>query len=189
MSDTVTDVVNIRRATTDADLDDVADMWTRSSERLQRLGYDQWSYPVKWHNILRSSAERKLWVVSLDHDRPIATITLENEADDFWLPENDPEDALYAHRLVVDDGYRGTELGSALLDWAARRARAVGKTWLRLDAWKSNTDLHKYYLDRGFTFVRIAPGPDELSGACFQRRSDFELHRGPHVREEDDDLN
>ncbi|MGH3865544.1 MAG: GNAT family N-acetyltransferase [Pseudonocardiaceae bacterium] len=63
----------------------------------------------------------------------------------------------------------GAELGSALLDWAARRTRQAGKSWLRLDAWKSNPALHQYYLDRGFTLVRIDDNPADPSGVCFQR--------------------
>jgi hypothetical protein len=42
---------------------------------------------------------------------------------------------------------------------------------------------YEYYLDRGFSFVRMAPDP-EPSGACFQRRADIELHLGPDIREE-----
>jgi hypothetical protein len=61
--------------------------------------------------------------------------------------------------MVVEAHARGGELGSVLLDWAARSARQAGKSWLRLDAWKSNPALHQYYLDRGFTLVRMNDNP------------------------------
>lgn len=67
--------------------------------------------------------------------------------------------------------------------WAAHRARQADKSWLRLDAWKSNTALHQYYLDRGFTLVRIDDNPADPSGAYFQRPSDVELRLGPEVIE------
>jgi hypothetical protein len=86
--------------------------------------------------------------------------------------------------MVVEAGARGGELGSALLDWAARRARRTGKSWLRLDAWKSNPALHQYYLDRGFTLVRIDDNPADPSGVCFQRPATVELHAGPDVVED-----
>lgn len=85
--------------------------------------------------------------------------------------------------MVVDDGARGSELGAALLDWAAWRARKAGKSWLRLDVWKSNSALHQYYLDRGFSFVRMDGNPADPSGACFQRPASIELHLGPDVME------
>jgi len=160
----MTKLVHIRRAVTEAELTAVADMWTRSSHRLRRLGFDQWQYPVKWENIRSSATDRNLWLVTTSHGKAIGTLTVEQKADHYWLPSDNPDDALYAHRMVVDDGYRGSELGSALLDWAARRARQADKSWLRLDAWKSNAALHQYYLDRGFTLVRIDNNPADPSG-------------------------
>lgn len=183
-ADPVTKSVRIRKALTEGDVRDVADMWTRSAERLRRMGLDQWQYPVKWENIRRTAADQTLWLVATSGGAAIGTITVESRADPYWLPSDDPDDALYVHRMVVDDGFRGGELGSALLDWAARRARVVHRSWLRLDAWKSNPGLHQYYLDRGFSLVRIDDDPADPSGACFQRPASVELHLGPDVIED-----
>jgi GNAT superfamily N-acetyltransferase len=139
---------------------------------------------VKWENIRRTAANGTCWLVTADDGRIVGTITVESHADPYWLPSDDPDDALYIHRMVVDNGARGSELGSALLDWAARRARQAGKSWLRLDAWKANPALHKYYLDRGFSLVRIDDNPSDPSGACFQRAASVELHLGPAVIED-----
>ncbi|MGH3824717.1 MAG: GNAT family N-acetyltransferase [Pseudonocardiaceae bacterium] len=158
-------------------------MWNRSVAWLRGRGLDQWNYPVKWENIRRTVSDGTCWLVS-DSSRAIGTITVESRADPYWLPSDDPDDALYVHRMVVDEGARGGELGSALLDWAARRASRAGKHWLRLDAWKSNPRLHQYYLDRGFSLVRIDDNPADLSGACFQRAASVELHIGPDVVED-----
>jgi GNAT superfamily N-acetyltransferase len=120
---------------------------------------------VKWETIRRTAANGTCWLVTTGDGRIVGTITAESEADPYWLPSDDPDDALYIHRMVVDSSARGSELGSALLDWAARRARQAGKSWLRLDAWKSNPALHKYYLDRGFRLVETmprTPGPPRL---------------------------
>jgi hypothetical protein len=70
-----------------------------------------------------------------------------------------------------------SDLGSAILDWCGEEASSQGKPWLRLDAWTNNPDLHKYYLDRGFTLVRIVHGPDIVSGALFERPSDEPARR------------
>jgi GNAT superfamily N-acetyltransferase len=161
----------------------VATLWNRSAAWLRSRGLDQWQYPVKWENIRRTAANGTCWLVTADDGRTVGTITVESQADTYWLPSDDPDDALYIHRMVVDNGARGSELGSALLDWAARRARKAGKSWLRLDAWKSNPALHKYYLDRGFSLVRIDDNPLDPSGACFQRPASVELNFGPDVIE------
>lgn len=176
--------VHVRQASTEGDIEKVAAMWNRSVAWLRNRGLDQWNYPVKWENIRRTVADGTCWLVSHGDGRAIGTITVESGADSYWLPSDDPDDALYVHRMVVDEGARGGELGSALLDWAARRARQAGKHWLRLDAWKSNPGLHQYYLDRGFSLVRIDDNPADLSGACFQRTASVELHVGPDVVED-----
>ncbi len=159
-------------------------MWTRSSARLRRRGLDQWQYPVKWENIRRSASDMALWLVADPEGRTAGTITVSCQPDRYWLPSDNPTTALYVHRMVIDDGFRGYELGSAMLDWAARRVTNAGKYWLRLDAWKSNPGLHRYYLNHGFTLVRVDADPTDPSGACFQRPATVELGRGPEVIED-----
>lgn len=179
--------VHVRRAVTEADIVEVATMWTRSADRLRSQGLDQWQYPVKWENIRRTVADGTCWLVTNADSRAIGTITVEPTADPYWYLSDDPDNALYIHRMVIDDGSRGQELGSALLDWAARRARKAGRSWLRLDAWKSNPALHQYYLDRGFSLVRIDDNPSDPSGVLFQRPARVELHRGPDVIDDSKD--
>ncbi len=171
--------VYVRQALTEYDIVEVATMWNRSAAWLRSRGLDQWQYPVKWENIRKSVAEGTCWLVTTAEGKVTGTITVESTADPYWLPSDNPDDALYVHRMVVDDGARGSELGAALLDWAAQRARKAGKSWLRLDVWKSNSALHQYYLDRGFSLVRINDNPSDPTGVCFQRPAPVELHRGP----------
>lgn len=166
---------------------DVATMWTRSAARLRSRGLDQWQYPVKLENIRRTVADGTCWLITDTDGRTVGTITVEPTADPYWHPADDPDNALYVHRMVVDDGARGTELGSALLDWAARRARKMGRSWLRLDVWKSNPALQQYYLDRRFSLVRIDDNPADPTGALFQRSACVELHRGPTVIDDSKD--
>lgn len=104
--------------------------WRSPAARLRSMSLDQWQYPVKWENIRRAVADGTCWLATTADGRAISTITVESTADPYWLPSDHPDDALYIHRMVVDDGARGSELGSALLDWAARRARKAGKSWL-----------------------------------------------------------
>ncbi|MGH3721559.1 MAG: GNAT family N-acetyltransferase [Pseudonocardiaceae bacterium] len=181
----MTEPVRVRRVLTEDDIVEVAAMWTRSAAWLRSKNLDQWQYPVKWENIRRTVADGTCWLVTDRDGRAVGTITVEFGADPYWDLSGDPDNALYVHRMVVEAGARGGELGSALLDWAARSAKRAGKSWLRLDAWKSNPALHRYYLDRGFTLVRIDDNPADPSGTCFQRPATVELHAGPDVVEDD----
>lgn len=114
-----------------------------------------------------------------DGVEPAATITLttyvdvdslwtpERDPEALWYPEDDPADALYAAKMMIPLARAGQRLGGELLDWASGRAYDAGLTWLRLDAWTTNTRLHDYYRRQGFQHVRTVAS--RLSGACFQR--------------------
>jgi GNAT superfamily N-acetyltransferase len=98
------------------------------------------------------------------------TITLDEYADpDFWGPDDDPRDALYVHRMIIDRRYAGQKVGAEVLDWAAGEAARQGKKWLRLDAWQTNGELHGYYRRQGFEHVRTLNYTHRPSGALFQR--------------------
>src|SRR3954469_8928168 len=66
----------------------------------------------------------------------------------FWGDQ--PEDAAYVHGLVIDRRQAGQALGAAALRWAEERARAGGRTYLRLDHAADNVRLARYYRERGF---------------------------------------
>lgn len=175
----MTEVVTLRRAQR-GDIALVAEMWTKSAAWLRDQGSDQWQYPVKMYNIEAAVAGGNCWLAERA-ESAIGTITVDVNAEpQLWPPEDHPEDALYVHRMVVEEAERGGELGSAMLDWVGERAISSGRHWVRLDAWRSNITLQKYYMDRGFELVRIVADPSG-SGACFQRPATTRLGRGPCI--------
>jgi GNAT superfamily N-acetyltransferase len=176
----VTAVVVLRQAHTREDITLVADMWARSAAWLREQGSDQWQYPVKIYNIEAAVAAGNCWLAQRD-ESVIGTITVDAAGDpQLWFPEDRPDDALYVHRMVVEEPERGSELGSAMLDWVGEQTTASGRHWVRLDAWRSNTALHRYYLARGFELVRVVDDPSG-SGTCFQRPASVRLGRGPRI--------
>lgn len=171
------------------DLPEILSLLEEAIGWLGRAGLDQWQYGpnpvIRMGSALRRSLSGgTVWVVHDSDSVLTATITLDERADpEFWLPSDEPDDAFYAHRMVVRRERKGLYLGSAMLDWASRKAAAAGKTWLRLDAWSSNSTLHAYYLREGFETVRILRYEHRGSGALFQRRAGVELHRSPGLVE------
>lgn len=169
----------------EADL--VAGMWAEAAAWLASRSSDQWQYPPRRERIEASIAAGECWL-AFDGGRAVATITLDRHADpDFWVPDDDPDDALYVHRMVVRRSSAGGEIGSALLDWASLRAARAGLSWLRLDAWRSNYHLRAYYESRGFVLVRVVDAAGRRSGALYQRPAGRVLGLGPAVREDPSD--
>ncbi|MFJ5595372.1 GNAT family N-acetyltransferase [Streptomyces noursei] len=141
---------------------------------LVNLGTDQWSAPFPEEHIAASVRAGEVFLVKAgEGSEAAATVTLDRAIDpellDLWTPEERAEPALYVHKLAVDRQYAGRDLGGQILDWAGDRAAREGARWLRLDAWTTNTGLHRYYLRHGFQHVRTTTKPTEVSGWLAQR--------------------
>jgi GNAT superfamily N-acetyltransferase len=67
----------------------------------------------------------------------------------FWYDVPEGESA-YIHRLAVRRAAAGTGLSTAMLRWAADRARGLGLRYLRLDCDPRRTKLCSFYEARGF---------------------------------------
>ncbi|MEW2315210.1 GNAT family N-acetyltransferase [Streptomyces bauhiniae] len=168
--------LSIRPARPD-ELGTVETLLRGASSWLASRGIDQWQYPPHRDRIM-AALEQGVCFLAFEDEEPIATIQVDEFADpEFWTPDDDPNDALYVHRMAISREAAGGGIGGRLLDWAADRAAWQGKGWLRLDAWKDNEGLHRYYKGAGFTLLRIVNLPHRRSGALFQRVS----RRVPHA--------
>ncbi|MCM0673602.1 GNAT family N-acetyltransferase [Micromonospora phytophila] len=159
------------RVATEADLDRLLAILNGAVIWLQQRGLDQWGGCPWQADELRPSLEAgTLYLAEAGGGPPIATMTLDARPDfDFWTAEDDPQSGLYLSHVAVDRSCRGRGIGSWLLDEATRKAAHDGKKWLRLDAWKTNTQLHVYYRRHGFQQLRTVHVPGRNSGTLFQR--------------------
>jgi GNAT superfamily N-acetyltransferase len=141
---------------------------------LASQGHDQWQpgQPrVPTAATTLDAINRGACYLAYEGTELVGTITVDDRADpEFWTPDERAKTALYVHRMIVAQGARGRSLGMALLDWATDHARQTGRPLLRLDAWKTNEALHRYYKRQGFRHVRTVDLPHRGSGALFERR-------------------
>jgi GNAT superfamily N-acetyltransferase len=142
---------------------------------LSEQGTDQWqpsamrTHPPAERTLAASIGRGEVFLMRED-DRVVGTLMLDDYADpDFWTADDDPGSALYVHRMIVTREASGRDLGGAMLDWAAKQAARTGRAWLRLDAWRTNLALHRYYERHGFIRVRTVDLPHRGSGALYQR--------------------
>lgn len=163
------------RPAREADIDAIVGLRTEAEQWLRDQEIVQWTddYHTYARDVLRTSVEAgEAWVVA-DNGRVIATVSIVDRADpDFWHPADDLRAALYLGKMIVARSHAGCQLGDAIMNWAGLRAAAVGKRWLRIDVRRDNHRLHRYYLDRGWVFVRVAHPPPSRrteSGTLFQR--------------------
>ena len=125
----------------------IRSMYAEAVEWLATKGTDQWqpaamrqrSAPRTEDRTLTAAIARGEVYLVLDDGEPVGALTLDDYADpEFWTETDSPDDALYAHRMIVRRAAAGKGLGAYMLDWAANEAARRGKHWLRLDAWRTN---------------------------------------------------
>jgi GNAT superfamily N-acetyltransferase len=148
---------------------DAAAQWLRNTKDT-----DQWAQPWRSeedrsNRIRRDLIAGKTWMLH-DHGQTVATITADPQDYPVWPPEQQRELAVYVRRLVVSREHAGRRLGSTLLDWAGLTARREYEArWIRVDAWRTNKELHAYYERQGFTSCGVCTDPEYPSGALFQK--------------------
>jgi len=152
-------------------------IWNLLEETIQWLrsrGSDQWSTWRTWGGpsgkVTRAISDGYVWLL-FDGSVLVATITVEERGDpDFWTVDELAEPALYVSKLAVSRMYAGQSIGYLLLEWVRDRAYRRKANWIRLDAWRTNKELHAYYFRHGWEFVRDVDNPHRESGTLFQCR-------------------
>jgi GNAT superfamily N-acetyltransferase len=159
--------ITLRQAAGEPDIQAVAQLWTEAAAWLAQQGTDQWQYPIKMHNIRSAVAAGSCWLAE-ERGALVGTITIDTNADEGLWDDDELADAVIVHRMVVARSHAGQGIGNLLLDHAEAIGRALGRHWIRLDAWTNNTGLHSYYQRAGFRLVRITD-PYAISTALFER--------------------
>jgi GNAT superfamily N-acetyltransferase len=187
----------MRRATR-TDFEVIARMIEDAKVRLRELGTDQWStdWPDeagkrRMDRMLRSIEKGKTWIgefrsrdYSYPPELPAATVTIEEMGNrTVWsAAELAAYRAVYLSRLVVAEGLAGFHIGSAIIDWAGRRAfKNYGAQSIRIDVWTTNVALHNYYEKRGFEKRGLVPIEDYPAQQRFERPTSDETNLGPVI--------
>jgi GNAT superfamily N-acetyltransferase len=170
----------VEAAPTDENLAAVIRLRREATAWLQSLGQDQWATDFPDTDTMIAGFQRDLqegstWFAVDDTDEVLAAITINRRTHrGLWSPEEEAS-ALFLHRLTLARSAAGRGVGAQLLDFAGEQAERAGLPWLRLDAWTTNEQLHRYYERQGFRLVRIVPGHFTPSAACFERPANLRM--------------
>jgi len=151
-------IVNLRRAR-------AAWLATRGTDQWQvGLGTDGFEQRVK-----QSIGNGETWVAVDEENHLFGTIAVDQWTNPGLWSEDELSDALIIHRMItrrIDARNSGAEL----LRHADELASNLDKKFLRLDAWTTNQQLHRYWKKVGFHHVRTVLPHESLSTALFERR-------------------
>jgi GNAT superfamily N-acetyltransferase len=155
------------------DVDGLIALRTEAEQWLRNAGTDQWSDPetggkaiARWQ---QSIAEGRTWAVLNEDQVLIGTVTRGPADRDFWTEADQPETGLYLYKLIISRDASSRGLGSLIVDWLSRIAALEGRGWVRIDCWRTNERLHKYYEGLGFTHIRTEAPAHRRSGWLAQR--------------------
>ncbi len=84
--------------------------------------------------------------------------------DELIWREKENGNAIYLHRIVLNQQYKGEKIFGKVLDWAIKFARDNRLTYIRMDTWAANEKIIAYYKSYGFVFIEnyTTPGTENL---------------------------
>lgn len=74
--------------------------------------------------------------------------------DPFIWHNLDKNDAVYLHRIVVNQNYKGQKQFEKVLFWTIEHAIQQNRQFIRMDTWADNQQLIDYYKSFGFRFIK-----------------------------------
>jgi len=77
--------------------------------------------------------------------------------------EKEKGDAIYLHRLVLNQQFKGQKVFQQVLNWAIQFAKGRNLTYIRMDTWAANEKLIAYYKSYGFSFIENYTTPNTNS--------------------------
>jgi GNAT superfamily N-acetyltransferase len=154
---------------------------TEAEDWLRSKGSDQWSNReigsraiANWMGVVEDG---RGWAILDSQDNQLIGTVCRGPADrDFWTEADSPESALYLYKLMVSRTHAGQGVGDLVLDWACKVAALEGREFVRVDCWRTAGGLHRYYEERGFTYLRTEAPAHRLSGWLAQRPSSLILN-------------
>ena len=115
-------------------------------------------------------SENKQWKIVIDEQ--IACIFAITFDDNLIWGDKSNETAIYIHRIVINQMFRGKYLVKIIIEWAKYFCKQHKKQFIRMDTWGDNESLITYYQSCGFEFLGLttlhkSEGlPKHYEGAC-----------------------
>jgi GNAT superfamily N-acetyltransferase len=142
--------IDVRQAKPD-DLSSVARIIEEAAAWLVEMDSPLWKDDELNKDTMHSDIKAGLFFIGYFDGNAGGTIRYQQEDKLFW-PDMISGEAAYVHRIAVLRKYSGGELSRALIDWAAGRATAEGKMYLRLDCESTRLRLRALYERFGFIY-------------------------------------
>ncbi len=122
---------------------------------------------IGWHSYDREfiqSEIRNNLLFKILCDDNIACIFSICFSDPLIWRDREKGDAVYLHRVVLNQQFKGEKVFAKVLRWATQFADSKNLKYIRMDTWSENDKIIGYYLSYGFSFIEnyTTPGTENL---------------------------
>ena len=127
----------------------ISDILLEAAHWLQREGAPMWRDDEVTPERIASDVSVGSFYLAESAGEAIGTLKFQLSDPIFW-PDVPTDESAFVHRVAVRRHFAGGTASSALLAWAAERAHALGRHYLRLDCEASRLRLRAVYERFGF---------------------------------------
>ena len=152
----------------------VSEILAEVSRWLDERGTPMWKADELASNQVDADIDAGLFFVGEFRGQSACVVKFQLEDHLFW-PDIPQGESAFIHRLAIRRRFAGGEVSTALLRWAARRAHAIGRSFLRLDCEASRPRLRAIY--ERFGFVHHS---DRQVGPYFVSRYELDVTTTQH---------
>jgi ribosomal protein S18 acetylase RimI-like enzyme len=122
----------------------------------QAIAFQKANDYVGWQNFdkafIRSDVKNSL-LYKIIREEEVVGIFCVCFSDFLIWREREQGDAIYLHRIILNQQFKGVKLFRHVLDWALDFAKGRRLKYLRMDTWAENFKIINYYKSYGFVFV------------------------------------
>ena len=151
------------RKTTTADEGALEALFGEARATIAQLGIDQWQNGYPSLAVIRNDSALARSYAVTDGEQLIGTFVLIEDGEPTydtiyggdWKTSNDNNSYLAIHRVAVSVRMRGKGISTAILNYAERRARALGRASLRIDTHEGNVVMRRMLEKHGFVLCGV----------------------------------
>jgi hypothetical protein len=147
----------------------VAGILGEASRWLEERGVPMWRAEELSPDTVAADVSAGLFFIGECDGQPACTFKFQMTDALFW-PDIPQDQSAFIHRLALRRQFSGGQVSAAVFRWAAGRARAHGRSFLRLDCEASRPRLRAIY--EGFGFVHHS---DRQVGPYFVARYELDV--------------
>lgn len=144
---------------TETNTSEVKALLYETAKWFENQGSIQWNALLDGHDTHRTEEAIKrgnVFICMNEKDLAGMVMLLENPSEwdkNLWdLNDDEPNDAVYLHRLAINRKYANLKLGHAILRWCRQHILFLERKKLRLDCLANNPFLNEFYEKANFTY-------------------------------------